>query len=320
VDQPALLVLALATAGIVVRDLIVDRIIDWEEFAELPLVTIVVLATVWHARRRQAAFAQLRELAASEHALRQSEHALREQERDFSRQASHELRSPLTLARGHVQLVQAAMPAGPMSADLDVVLRQLDRVTAITTRLLTIGSIEQPATLSLESVDVDTLVHTMVELWSRSHRRGWLVSGDAAVLAKLDQTRFAAALDELLDNAVKHTADADTIQVVVRHEGTDLVITVSDSGTGLPAGSASRVFDPFWRGPEPRHHGAGLGLSIVKAAAAVHGGDAYVLDAAGPGATFVMVYPGAVRPVMPAVSAVNAFRPPRGRPDKAASN
>lgn len=286
---PTLAIVALicATTGLALRELIAGGFIEREEVAEIPLMATIFLAAVWHIRRKQATAAESDRVAASERLLR-------EHEQLFSRQASHELRSPLTLARGHVQLVHAAMPPGPLAADLAAALRQLDRMTAITTRLLAIGSLEHVATLEREIVDVPTLVRALVEPWAKAHDRTWRVSGTVAGPAMLDPVRFAAALDEILDNAVKQTASADHIDVSIESVGTELIVAVSDSGPGLPNGFTDCAFETFWRAPGNGYHGAGLGLSIVKAVAVAHGGDAYVRPVDGTGATFVMTYPGAV--------------------------
>lgn len=280
-----LAVICLAT-GAVLGDLVARGDIDWEEITEVPLMAVVFLAMVWHARRRRTAQVDLEQAVASERAMRRHQQL-------FARQASHQLRSPLSLARGHVQFVHRALAPGAESADLEVAMEQMDRVAAVTQRLLTLGSLEEAETLQRSPTRVDGLVQAAVARWARTHPRGWSCAVRGEITASIDPQRFEAALDELLDNAVAHTEDNDSIEVAVDVTGRDLRVTVADSGPGVHAEHVDRVFDTFWRSPRSPYRGSGLGLSIVKAVAAVHGGTATVTSTA-QGASFVMTFPGAV--------------------------
>jgi signal transduction histidine kinase len=275
--------------GLVLGELIEHREIDWEEITEVPLMAVVFLVVVWHARRRQAIAQELERAAAAERAQRQ-------REQTFARQASHELRSPLSLARGHVQLVQHQLPPGPEFNDLQVALDQLDRVTAVTRRLLSLGTMENGLTLQRRRTKVDDVVRDGITRWAAMHRRRWIGPDERPVFAMVDPDRFAAALDELLDNAVAQTEPEDTIAVTLRGLEGDLLVYVYDSGPAIPPEHREQVFDTFWRGAKERYDGTGLGLSIVRAVTSAHGGEARVVPIPREGATFMLTFPGAILP------------------------
>jgi signal transduction histidine kinase len=112
------------------------------------------------------------------------------------------------------------------------------------------------------------------------------VGTDATVSGDAD--RLEAALDALIENAVKATQEGDFIEVRVRDEGREAVVEVSDAGVGIPPDDLPHVFERFWTvasGGGPAHGGTGLGLATVKAIAEAHGGSAEALPLAGGGTT-----------------------------------
>ena len=116
-----------------------------------------------------------------------------------------------------------------------------------------------------------------------------------------DADRLEVALDALIENAVNHTREPDTIEVAIRRRGAQAVISVRDTGAGIPAADLDRIFDRFARADpgRSRHTGGfGLGLSIVKAIVDAHGGEVRVNSAVGVGTTFEILLP--LSPVVPA--------------------
>jgi two-component system OmpR family sensor kinase len=252
-----------------------------DELTEVPLMAAMFLAMVWHARRRQVAVDALAEASA--------------REREFARDASHELRTPITIARGHAELVRDAVTGFDEERDVDVVLDELDRLAAITARLLTLAAAEQRRALVLTPVDVRAFVLQTLNRWSATADRDWGCGTRVAGTVHADPARLATALDALIENAVSATAEGDPITLTCRAAGEMLQIEVRDGGRGIAAGDLDRVFERFARVVPPdaaAAEGTGLGLAIVKAIAEAHGGSVAVTSEPGEGTAFVLSLPG----------------------------
>jgi signal transduction histidine kinase len=226
------------------------------ETTEVPLMSAMFVAMVWHARRRQAALEEVRRAA--------------ERERDFVRDASHQLRTPITIARGHAELIRAECAGQQQAADADVVIDELARLTRISERLLLLAAIEHPDFHRPAPVDLAALLCETGRRWSASAERNWIVEADPGLL-QADGERLTYALDALIENAVKFTCETDTIAVTATRDGDSAVVEVRDTGPGIPPEQAERVFERFARVGDGSG-GTGLGLPIVKAIAEAHGG------------------------------------------------
>src|SRR3954468_20879653 len=131
------------------------------ELTEVPLMSAMFVAMVWHARRRQAALEEL--------------HRATERERDFVRDASHELRTPITIARGHAELIRGVTGDGQTIADVDIVLDELSRLERVAERLLLLAAVEHPGFIRRSPLDVDALVVATARRWGAGAARDWLV-------------------------------------------------------------------------------------------------------------------------------------------------
>jgi two-component system OmpR family sensor kinase len=252
-----------------------------DELSEVPLMAAMFLAMVWHARRRQVAVDALARAS--------------EREREFARDASHELRTPITIARGHAELVRAAVTGFDEEHDVDVILDELDRLAAITARLLAIAAAENDHELVRRPVAVAPLVEQAFGRWSATAQRDWRCDVAAPGTVSADAARLMSALDALVENAVAATADGDAIALCCRADGTTLQIEVRDGGRGIAPADLERVFERFARVVPPdadAAEGTGLGLSIVKAIAEAHGGTVSVTSRPGAGTAFVLSLPG----------------------------
>ena len=237
----------------------------WGELFEVPLMSAMFLAMVWHAQRRQAALAEVRGVAEMRASL------LERQER-FLHDASHELRTPVTIARGHLELLRREQPDAP---ELDVALDELRRVERIVERLLRLAKSEQQ-TLAFEEIDLEAFLSDLFIRWSGVAPRAWRLDVDLAGTMLADPEALRDALDALLENAVKYTDPGDSVEVAARADGAGgVLIEVSDSGSGVPPDALPRIFDRWARADGARTReggGAGLGLAIVAAVAHAHGG------------------------------------------------
>jgi signal transduction histidine kinase len=259
-----------------------------DELAEVPLMAAMFLAMVWHAERRQVANEEARRLAESEHRLLMGQ-------REFVRDASHELRTPITVARGHAELIRAAYPDGQISRDAEVILEELGHLSRLSERLLILTTAGHPGFLSMSTVPVEQLVEGVIRRWMPTAERDWQVRVAAPGTIHADRMRLETALDGLLENAVKATDDGDAIRIEYRTEGEGLVLEVADEGRGIHADDLPRIFDRFARVEADRardNGGTGLGLPITKAIVEAHGGSIAVESEEGRGATFRVILGG----------------------------
>lgn len=253
-----------------------------DELSEVPLMAAMFLAMVWHAGRRQAAIEETARLAESEHRLLIGQ-------REFVRDASHELRTPITVARGHAELIRDAHRDGQVAKDAEVILDELGHLSSLSERLLILTTAGHPGFLSTTVVRVEPFIEGLVRRWTPTAIRDWQVRIAARGTIRADPGRLETALDGVLENAVKATYEGDTIHVSCRAGGDDLVIEVTDEGRGIAAEDLPRIFDRFARVEADRgrsNGGTGLGLSITKAIVEAHGGSISVTSDEGKGATF----------------------------------
>ena len=261
-----------ATTVVATGDLTTARL---NELAEVPLMATMFGVMVWHARRRYEALRQLRRAA--------------EREREFVRDASHQLRTPITVARGHAELIRAASPGAEIERDADVVIEELARLGRTSDQLLILAAAEHPGFLMLQPIAVRDLVREAADRWGAIPDRDWRFRADGSRRMLADRERMDCALDELIENALKATGEGDRITVEAGVIGADAVIAVADVGHGIPAEHLERIFDRFARVPHAdgrRNGGTGLGLPMVRAIAEAHRGSVTVTSDVGRGTTF----------------------------------
>ncbi|MGZ4393620.1 MAG: sensor histidine kinase [Gaiellaceae bacterium] len=236
----------------------------WGELFEVPLMSSMFLAMVWHARRRQAALRQVEAVADTRASL------LEQQER-FLHDASHELRTPVTIARGHLELLSRETDAPELAVALD----ELERMQRIVDRLLLLAKAEHPDFVVLRDVDVERFLEDVFMRWSEVARRAWRLDLDITGVVHVDPEALRTALDALLENAVKYTEPGAGITLRAHAVAGEIVVEVADEGSGVPEGALGSVFDRFARADDARTRaqgGVGLGLAIVAAIAKAHGG------------------------------------------------
>jgi signal transduction histidine kinase len=259
----------------------------WGELFEVPLMSAMFLAMVWHARRRQAAM----DMVASQ--ARERAILLERQER-FLHDVSHELRTPLTIARGHIEALARA--SEPMPPEAAVALDELDRLGRLVEQLLVLAKAGNPARVTT-TVDVDDLLEEVAMRWAEVAPRAWRVGDLPGAELDADPDSLRIALDALIENAVEHTGPNDQIELRGRLDASTVVIEVADTGSGISDGTLEGIFERFARA-EPAgsrtNRGLGLGLAIVDAIMKSHGGSCTA--GSGPGVTtFALRFPGATR-------------------------
>ena len=254
-----------------------------DELAEVPLMALMFVAMTWHARRAKGLHEEVARLA--------------ERERAFIRGVAHEVRTTITVARGHAELIRGtclygsgAPDTATLAEDAEIVIDELGRLAKVSSRLMLLASRSQPDFLHVAPLDLCAETTSAVRKWRRLARRRWRVQVPEGTLLA-DSERLRTALDALLENAVRHTTAKDAIQVTAETEDGAVVITVTDSGEGIPADELPLVFDQRYSGGR-QPGGTGLGLAITKAIVEAHGGTLTATSVLGQGATFELRLPG----------------------------
>ncbi len=227
-------------------------------------------------------------------------------QRAFVADASHELRNPLAVLQGELEL--AARPGrnlAELAAAVGRAHAEAERLARLTDDLLLLArSDEDRLSLRLERADIGALLGRSAErAGSRLAAAGVTVRVEvrARPYARVDQDRIRQAIDNLVGNALRFAPRGTVIVLAARVTGTDLDIEVRDDGPGFPAGFLPHAFERFARPDSGRSRGdggAGLGLAIVRAVAAAHGGVATAANRPGGGAVVRLHLPGAVEPVL----------------------
>jgi signal transduction histidine kinase len=211
-------------------------------------------------------------------------------QRHFLADAAHELRTPITALRLQLQLLERAGTAPQREAALAELRAGIERAQHLIEQLLQLSRLapETPA-LRREPVDLAGLARSAVSRFSaraddRKIDLGVVAEGALTVAA--DAQQLAILLNNLIDNALRHTPAGGRVDVGARMEDGRPCLTVTDSGPGIAAADRQRVFDRFYRGQNSSadsgtSHGSGLGLAIVQAVAERHGASVRLDEATG---------------------------------------
>ena len=227
--------------------------IGWTELSEVPFMATLALLLVWHIRRRQQAAQRLnralaREVGAADH--RQL----------LTRLVSHELRTSLTITAGYTDLIATQSRGRRVAADVSVVSDELTRLNRSVERLITMIRLQEEPVA--EPVDLDALLHRTAHRWVAVQPREWSVVSDVGrVLAS--EERLSAALDTLVENALRHTDAGDLISLRAHRVDGQVAIEVRDSGVGLSDEQVEVINAETTWTPSTASH-SGLGLSIVR--------------------------------------------------------
>lgn len=239
--------------------------------------------------------------AASEANARASEERMRR----FIADASHELRTPLTSISGFTELhAKGGIPDDQLPTVMQRMHAEAKRMGLLVEDLLLLARLDQQRPLQRRDLDLSALVADVVDscatLATDHHLEmdpGEPDPTDAPVHAMGDEHRLRQVVLNLVTNALRHTPAGSHVQVAVRRDAetpATAVITVSDDGPGLTPEQANHVFERFYRADPSRTRaagGSGLGLSIVSAIVAAHGGQVSVGSTPGQGAVFTVCLP-----------------------------
>jgi two-component system, OmpR family, phosphate regulon sensor histidine kinase PhoR len=217
--------------------------------------------------------------------------------RDFVANVSHELKTPVTSIKGFAETLEDGALDDPEVARrfVRIIAGQADRLNSIIGDLLALSTLEQredQPRLTLEEADVCDVVKVAVEVCepkALAKRIDILVSCDGCVLAAVNPPLLEQAVVNLVDNAVKYSVQGGAVEVALTETAEEIVISVSDRGSGIPREHLPRLFERFYRVDKARSRdlgGTGLGLAIVKHIAQAHGGRVSVDSVLGRSSTF----------------------------------
>ncbi len=199
---------------------------------------------------------------------------LLEQERRFIADAAHELRTPLTALSLQVQNLSRAHSLSEYQQRLQPLQKGLERFAHLLEQLL--GLARQQATApSLEVVNlVSTARQVLEDLYplAECKKIDFGLDAPSPIWVQGSPAAIYSLLRNVVDNALRYSPEHSEVTISVRSEGSDVLLEVMDSGSGIPIAESERVFDPFYRIPGTQEAGSGLGLSIVRAIANQLGG------------------------------------------------
>jgi two-component system phosphate regulon sensor histidine kinase PhoR len=222
--------------------------------------------------------------------------------KEFVANVSHELRTPLTAIKGFVETLQQGALDSKEEAMrfLGIIAAQVDRLGTLVDDLLTLARIErEEETRSITLLDsplMPVVTSALKDYSTQAASKNISVNltGDESIRALLDAAMLEQAVGNLIDNAIKYSEPGSSVAVMVRSEGNEAVISVSDQGIGIPAEHLDRIFERFYRVDKARSRkagGTGLGLSIVKHIASLHNGRVTVQSVPGRGSMFTIALP-----------------------------
>jgi two-component system, OmpR family, sensor kinase len=264
-----LLVPVMAGAALIFVDDRIRALAPYDELVELPVMVVLLFAITRLTNRRKAAMAALDEVS-------QRNADLLDRQRAFVQNASHELRTPITVALAHAELLPRSAADGASAdaaSDAVIVIDELERLRRLADRLLLLATAERHDLARPVPTRLAALADEALRRWEPVPRQ-WLRGRRDDVTVLADPERLTIALDAVLDNAVRFTAEGESIELSVHSDRGLAAITIADSGPGIPDSQLESVLDRFeGSGPQRDNaHNFGLGLSIVRAIAEAHGG------------------------------------------------
>ena len=211
-------------------------------------------------------------------------------QRRFIDDAGHELRTPITIIRGHLELLDDDPAA--REETLALVLDELERMGRIVDDLLLLSKREQPDFLHLRTVDVGALTDEVQGKVRALAPVTWELESRGRGVIVADRQRLTQAIVQLAQNAVQHGPPGEPIVLGSAVADGEATFWVRDAGAGVPSAAEESIFERFRRGTSQRRSdGAGLGLAIVKAIAEAHRGRIELDSAPARGTTFRIVVP-----------------------------
>jgi two-component system, OmpR family, sensor kinase len=220
-----------------------------------------------------------------------------EQMRRFVSDASHELRTPLVTVRGYAELYR--MGAIKTKKDLTEAMQRIEseaiRMTGLVESLLTLTRMDETGNLNLQEHDLSEIASAVVKDASVANTEvRFIAQSLTSAKAMVDGDRIRQVLTNLVNNAGRFAPKDSQVTVTVSSAEGKHRLSVTDHGDGIPSALREKVFDRFYRADNSRNRdtgGSGLGLAIAKSIVAAHGGEIWIEETSGGGATFILELP-----------------------------
>jgi two-component system, OmpR family, manganese sensing sensor histidine kinase len=218
--------------------------------------------------------------------------------RQFTADASHELRSPLMAIKSNVQ-VALKYPEGMRPGDMEkmtAIASATQQMTQLTEDLLFLARTDRLPQHQKEAVDLAELLGNLIQLYEpQAQAKKLQLSGqfDDGLYLLGDRAQLQRLFTNLISNALQYTPASGRVQVQAVRSAKQIAVTVEDTGVGIAADQLDKVFDRFWRADQSRcywENGSGLGLAIAQAIAQNHGGQIGVASEAGQGSCFTVTF------------------------------
>jgi signal transduction histidine kinase len=212
-------------------------------------------------------------------------------QREFINDAGHELRTPITIIQGHIDLLDN-VPI-EVAETLKIVQDELDRMGRLVNDMILLAKSERPDFLQFETIEIAPFAEELLHKARTLADRNWQLQQRGEGVMVADRQRLTGALLNLLNNAAQHTQPSDLIELGVVTQKQQVRFWVRDRGEGIPLAQQSRIFERFARIAHTRRRseGSGLGLAIVQAIAEAHSGRVELASKPGHGSTFTLILP-----------------------------
>jgi len=227
-----------------------------------------------------------------------------QQQRQLLDDVGHELRTPITIIRGHLELIDADDPDDVRQTQ-EIGLDELQRMSLLVGDLVTLAQSNRTDFIRPAPTDIASLMQDIATKAEALGSRDWILEARAQATVTIDPIRLTQAMLQLCANAVKFSAPDTPVKLgsAIRRSHTGIAqlhLWVADAGMGIEPGDQQRIFDRFGRGSSgERTQGSGLGLNIVSAIAAAHGGEVHLESTVGEGSTFSIHIPLEAHPISP---------------------
>ncbi len=229
------------------------------------------------------------------------EHKLEKMRRDFIANVSHELKTPITSVKSYSEtmLEQDGMDKETTNYFLSVINSEADRMSTLVNDLLQLSALDAGKTnLKLEEYSLNNMLENIIRRFDMQFKKEKinynLSLPEKEIIAEIDYDRIEQVISNLITNAIKYSETGALVEISLREENNEAIITVKDNGIGIPKEDIKKLFNRFYRVEKSRQRkagGSGLGLSIVKQILDLHHANIRVESSLGEGSSFIVELP-----------------------------